>query len=98
PAGAEAAFRKCIALDPKMPEAHCNLGLLLGREGRFAEAVRFLSRGHELGTAQQRDGKRWDYPSAAWLARMKRLREGRTPPRGAEGFFGAARQGPDGPR
>jgi Flp pilus assembly protein TadD len=36
-AGAEAAFRKCIALDPGMPEAQCNLGLLLAREGRFAD-------------------------------------------------------------
>jgi WD40 repeat protein/tRNA A-37 threonylcarbamoyl transferase component Bud32 len=74
-AGAEVAFRKCITLDPKMPEAYCNLGLLLGREGRFAEAVGALSRGHELGMAQQRDGKRWLYPSAAWLARMRRLGE-----------------------
>jgi Flp pilus assembly protein TadD len=47
-AGAEAAFRKCIALDPKMPEAHCNLGLFLGREGRFAEAIESLTRGHKL--------------------------------------------------
>src|SRR5207249_2827522 len=28
-AGAEAAFRRCLALAPTMPEAHCNLGLLL---------------------------------------------------------------------
>jgi tetratricopeptide (TPR) repeat protein len=72
-ADAEAAFRKCIALDPTMPEAHCNLGLLLGREGRFKEAVEFISRGHELGMIRKRSGKSWPYPSAAWLERHKRL-------------------------
>jgi WD40 repeat protein len=72
-AGAEVAFRKCIALDETMPEAHCNLGLLVGRQGRFAEAVKALTRGHELGTARQKAGKQWPYPSAAWLARNKRL-------------------------
>jgi tetratricopeptide (TPR) repeat protein len=71
--GAEAAFRKCVALDAAMPEAHCNLGLLLARQGRFAEAVKSLARGHELGLARQKTGKRWDYPSAAWLARYRRL-------------------------
>ena len=74
-AGAEAAFRKCTALDPGMPEAHCNLGILLGLEGRFAEAVESLSRGHELGTSQEKVGKAWAYPSSAWLARHKRLAE-----------------------
>jgi tetratricopeptide (TPR) repeat protein len=72
-AGAEAAFRKCIALDPGMPEAQCNLGLLLAREGRFADALEFISRGHERGMALKKAGKRWDYPSASWLARQKRL-------------------------
>jgi hypothetical protein len=58
-----------------MAEAHCNLGLLLGREGRFSEAVDCLSGGHELGMALKKAGKRWEYPSAAWLARNKRLSE-----------------------
>src|SRR5262249_33733001 len=53
-AGAEAAFRKCLALDETMAEAHCNLGLLLVRQGRFEEAVKCLSRGHELGVARQK--------------------------------------------
>jgi tetratricopeptide (TPR) repeat protein len=70
-AGAEAAFRKTIEIDPKMPEAHCNLGLLLGRDGRFAEAAECIARGHELGTAQK--DKKWDYPSAFWLAQHQRL-------------------------
>jgi WD40 repeat protein/tetratricopeptide (TPR) repeat protein len=71
--GAESAFRKCISLTPTMPEAHCNLGLLVGREGRFAEAVTSLARGHELGMAQQAKGQPWNYPSAAWLAHHQRL-------------------------
>ncbi len=72
-AGAEAAFRKCITLDPGRAEAHCNLGLLLGREGRFPEAIEFLSSGHELGMALKKGGKDWNYPSAVWLAHHKRL-------------------------
>jgi tetratricopeptide (TPR) repeat protein len=71
--GAEAAFRKSISLDPQLAESHCNLGSLLGREGRFAEAVEFLTRGHELGMALRKAGKQWNYPSAAWLARHKRF-------------------------
>jgi hypothetical protein len=39
------------------------------------EAVDLLSRGHELGTARAKGGKRWVYPSATWLARFKRLAE-----------------------
>ena len=74
-AGAEAAFRKCVELDKDMAEGHCNLGLLLGREGRFAEAVECLARGHEMGTAQKKAGKAWDYPSGAWLSQHKRLDE-----------------------
>jgi WD40 repeat protein/tetratricopeptide (TPR) repeat protein len=72
-AGAEAAFRKCLSLDDALPEAHCNLGLLLARQGRFEEAVKSLARGHELGLARQKAGKRWGYPSAAWLAHYRRL-------------------------
>ncbi len=71
--GAETAFRKCLALDDTMAEAHCNLGLLLGRQGRFAESVKSIGRGHELGTARKKAGKQWNYPSAAWLARYQRL-------------------------
>ncbi len=72
-AGAEAAYHKCIALDPEMAQAHCNLGLLLGREGRFEEAIECLTRGHELGLALKKKGKPWNYPSNSWLARHKRL-------------------------
>jgi eukaryotic-like serine/threonine-protein kinase len=72
--GAEAAFRKSIEIDPKVPEVHCNLGLLLGRDGRFEEAAESLARGHELGTSgAKQGGKKWDYPSAFWLAQQRRL-------------------------
>lgn len=37
-AGAEAAYRTALALDPGMVAAHWNLGLLLLRNGRLAEA------------------------------------------------------------
>jgi eukaryotic-like serine/threonine-protein kinase len=74
-AAAEAAFRKAIALDPALPEPYCNLGQLLVAEGRFGEALEFLGRGHERGLALQKSGKPWHYPSAAWLARCKRLKD-----------------------
>jgi eukaryotic-like serine/threonine-protein kinase len=74
-AAAEAAFRKCIAVNPAMAEGYCNLGLVLSRDGRFADAAELLRRGHELGMAQQKAGKRWPYSSAAWLARNQRLGE-----------------------
>ncbi len=74
-AGAETAFRKCIALQPASAQAHCNLGLLLGREGRFPEAIELLTHGHELGMKSEKAGTAWSYPSATWLAHFKRLRE-----------------------
>jgi eukaryotic-like serine/threonine-protein kinase len=74
-AGAESAFRKCIVLKPTYAQAHCNLGLLLGGDGRFREAVELLTRGHELGMKSKMAGKDWQYPSNAWLAHFKRLGE-----------------------
>jgi len=73
--GAASAFRKCINLKPARAEAHCNLGLLLGREGRFPEAIECLTRGHELGMISKKAGKNWPYPSEAWLAHFNRLRD-----------------------
>jgi Flp pilus assembly protein TadD len=67
--GAEAAFREAIRIDPSFPEAYCNLGLLLlDRQGRPAEALPLLRRGHELGS--RRPG--WKYPSQQWVADCER--------------------------
>ena len=38
-AEAEAEFRRAIQLAPNLPEAHLDLGLVLGREGKQADAV-----------------------------------------------------------
>jgi hypothetical protein len=54
---------------PSSAEAHCNLGIALGGLGRFAESLKALQRGHELGTKQPD----WGYPSAQWLRRARRL-------------------------
>jgi tetratricopeptide (TPR) repeat protein len=62
-AEAVAMFRQAIRLRPDWAEAHCNLGLVLQRMGKFAEAALALKRGHELGSKQPR----WPYPSARWL-------------------------------
>jgi predicted O-linked N-acetylglucosamine transferase (SPINDLY family) len=37
--GAEAAFRRALTLDPRLPAAHDGLGALLARRDRFAEAA-----------------------------------------------------------
>jgi tetratricopeptide (TPR) repeat protein len=66
---AEAAYRKAIDLKPDYAEAHCNLGDVLLRQGRFADALGSLKRGHELGSA--RPG--WQYPSAKWVRDARRL-------------------------
>jgi len=36
---AEAAFREAVRLAPDLPEAHLDLGLILGREGRLEDAI-----------------------------------------------------------
>jgi serine/threonine protein kinase/Flp pilus assembly protein TadD len=69
PAEAEAAFRKAIALDPELGEAHCNLGRTLQGQGKYAEALSYLKRGHELG--QQLPN--WPYPSAQWLRQAEQM-------------------------
>ena len=66
--GAVAACREAIRLNPNYPEAYCTLGLARWRQGRLAEAIPLLRRGHELGS--QRPG--WKYPSAKWVAGCER--------------------------
>ena len=72
-AGAEAAFRKCIRAQSENARGSLQPGLIAWPEGRFAEALEFIARGHDLGTAGAKVGKPWPYPSAQWLDRQKRL-------------------------
>ncbi|MGZ8259890.1 MAG: tetratricopeptide repeat protein [Caldimonas sp.] len=46
--GAEAAFRRALALDPKLDRAWYGLGLTLIRQGRLDEALAALKRNTEL--------------------------------------------------
>jgi serine/threonine-protein kinase len=62
-------FRTAIKLDPDFPDAHCNLGHTLRDRGRFAEALKEMRRGHELGS--KRPG--WPYPSGDWVRECERL-------------------------
>ena len=62
------AYRKAIELNPNYAEAHCNLGHVLKRQRRFTEALRYLERGHELGSKNPQ----WKYPSARWVEDVKR--------------------------
>jgi tetratricopeptide (TPR) repeat protein/serine/threonine protein kinase len=94
---AEAEYRKAIRLRPDYAEAHCNLGTLLGRQGRFAEGLGPLKRGHELGSKQPN----WHYPSAEWVRRAEKLAaldaklpavlQGKAQPADAEERLGLAR-------
>src|SRR5262249_45116704 len=68
---AEAAYRKVLLLERDLPEAHCNLGHALRNQGRFADALASLRKGHELG----RKHRGWPYPSAQWVAQCNRLIE-----------------------
>jgi serine/threonine-protein kinase len=68
PAGAAQAYREAIRLDPEYPEAHCNLGHDLRRQGRYAEALEELRRGHALGSKRPD----WTYKSAEWVRRAER--------------------------
>src|SRR5207248_1328710 len=51
------------------PEAHCNLGHALQRQGRLAEAAAEFRRGHELG----RQRPDWKYRSADWVRDAEQL-------------------------
>jgi serine/threonine-protein kinase len=69
PEEAIVCYHKVLSLDPNYAEAWCNLGHILRRKGRFAEALRYLLRGHELGSP--RPG--WHYPSREWVLQCQRL-------------------------
>jgi tetratricopeptide (TPR) repeat protein len=64
-------YRETIALDPNFAEGHCNLGHALKGQGRFAEALLHMKKGHELGSRQVS----WRYPSAQWVSEIQRLAE-----------------------
>lgn len=48
PAEAERSFRQAVRLQPGMADAHLDLGLVLGREGKAEEAISELRRAAEL--------------------------------------------------
>ena len=60
-----------LRLKPDFAEAHCNLGLVLRRQGRFVEGLAELKRGHELGSKSPN----WRYPSAQRVREIERLVE-----------------------
>jgi tetratricopeptide (TPR) repeat protein len=68
PAAAEPLFQITIKGQDGNAEAHCNLGLVLGDLGKYAESRDELRRGHELGSKRQG----WNYPSELWLQRAER--------------------------
>jgi tetratricopeptide (TPR) repeat protein/tRNA A-37 threonylcarbamoyl transferase component Bud32 len=69
--GAMACYTEALRLDPKFAEAHCNLGHALRRQGHFAQALKALQQGHEIGS-QRAD---WRYPSSQWVEECQRLLE-----------------------
>jgi serine/threonine-protein kinase len=52
-----------------MADAHWNLGIALQEQGRFAEALIELQRGHDLGSVQPKNTA----PSAHWIRETQRL-------------------------
>jgi tetratricopeptide (TPR) repeat protein/tRNA A-37 threonylcarbamoyl transferase component Bud32 len=62
-----AAYKKVVALAPTYAEASCNLGHALRDQGHFAEALKYLEKGHQLGS--KRPG--WPYPSAQWVQQCR---------------------------
>jgi tetratricopeptide (TPR) repeat protein len=68
-AEAEAEYRKAIRSKPDYAEVHCILGITLGQQGRFAEALTFAQRGHELGIKTPG----WRIPSAQLVRETKAL-------------------------
>jgi tetratricopeptide (TPR) repeat protein len=63
------SFRKALAIEPGLAEAHCNLGDALQSQGRIAEALRHFQRGHQLGSRQPG----WRHPSGKWVRECRRL-------------------------
>ena len=57
---AVAAYREAIASSPIMPRVTATSRFRIQHQGKIAEALKSLERGHELGS-QRKD---WHYPSA----------------------------------
>jgi len=84
-----ASYREAIRLEPDHAEAHLGIGDALARQGHFQEALRWLRKGHEIGS--KRPG--WPYPSKEWVAsaelqaelenRLDRVLSGERTPRDA---------------
>jgi tetratricopeptide (TPR) repeat protein len=68
-AGAIDAYAATTRKSPSHAEAWCHLGLRTWKQGRFADALPFLRKGHELGTARPS----WTDPSARWIETCSRL-------------------------
>ena len=64
-----AAYSKAIELAPTYALAHYNLGLALRDQGKFADALAALKKGHKLGSKRPD----WNYPSGRLLAECERL-------------------------
>ena len=60
-------YKQAIELDPQYAEAHCNMASALASQGRFAESLVPIKRGHELGSKRPD----WRYPSAEWVRRVE---------------------------
>src|SRR5262249_34694493 len=69
PAEAEAACRKAIAFQPDNPQVHCILGEVLRQQGRFAESLAALKRGHQLSLKKAN----WPYPSSQGVRQAQKL-------------------------
>jgi serine/threonine protein kinase/Tfp pilus assembly protein PilF len=67
--GSIRAYQVAIQCAPQHAEAHCNLGHALLQQGRFAEALKAMKRGHELGA--KKPG--WPYPSAQWVREAEQI-------------------------
>jgi serine/threonine protein kinase/tetratricopeptide (TPR) repeat protein len=64
-----AEYRETIRIQKDYAEAHCNLGLVLVRQGKFRQAMDEFRLGHEFGSKNPR----WPYPSARWLRDAERF-------------------------
>src|SRR5262249_30187414 len=68
-AGAETALKEAIRLRHDYPAALCELGIVLCHQGRFAEGLPYLRRGHEQGSRQPG----WSQPAGEWVAVAEKL-------------------------
>ena len=67
--GAIAEYQEALRLKEDFPEAHCNLGKAYRQQGRFADALTALKRGHELGSKNPG----WPHPSGQWVRIVEQL-------------------------